>query len=171
MSFFCRNYRETSQLCANLRPLSPSQPPGEFSSCLPSTGLGTQQPIHVSSQVMEDLVVRLVTLFLRVYYWKCFIVDKILNTRWITPLLSWMLNSPWKENGGNTLEVNVLAFIGLKKWLLKRYIVMVKMHVGMSGIPQNVSVTLMNAVLFQIAAPLSLVPYLEPSPWPQDQHL
>lgn len=51
-----------------------------------------------------------------------------------------------------------------KKWLLKRYIVMVKMHVGMSGIPQNVSVTLMNAVLFQIAAPLSLVPYLEPSP-------
>lgn len=75
-----------------------------------------------------------------------------------------MLNSPWKENGGNTLEVNVLAFIGLKKWLLKRYIVMVKMHVGMSGIPQNVSVTLMNAVLFQIAAPLSLVPYLEPSP-------
>lgn len=49
-----------------------------------------------------------------------------------------MLNSPWKENGGNTLEVNVLAFIGLKKWLFKRYIVMVKMHVGMSGIPQNV---------------------------------
>lgn len=75
---------------------------------------------------MEDLVVHLVTLFLLVYYWKCFIVDKILNTRWITPLLSWMLNSPWKENGGNTLEVNVLAFIGLKKWLLKRYIVMVK---------------------------------------------
>lgn len=62
------------------------------------------------------------------------------------------------------MEVNVLAFIGLKKWLLKRYIVMVKMHVGMSGIPQNVSVTLMNAVLFQIAAPLSLVPYLAPSP-------
>lgn len=41
---------------------------------------------------------------------------------------------------------------------------MVKMHVGMSGIPQNVSVTLINAVLFQIAAPLSLVPYREPSP-------
>lgn len=37
-----------------------------------------------------------------------------------------MLNSFWKENGGNILEVNVLVFIGLKKWLLKRYIVMVK---------------------------------------------
>lgn len=41
---------------------------------------------------------------------------------------------------------------------------MVKMHVGMSGIPRTGSVTLMNAALFQIAAPLSLVPYQEPSP-------
>lgn len=45
-----------------------------------------------------------------------------------------MLNSFWKENGGNILEVNVLVFIGLKKWLLKWYIVMVKMYVGMFGI-------------------------------------
>lgn len=45
-----------------------------------------------------------------------------------------MLNSFWKENGGNILEVNVLVFIGLKKWLLKRYIEMVKMYVGMFGI-------------------------------------
>lgn len=51
------------------------------------------------------------------------------------------------------MEVNVLAFIGLKKWLLKRYIVMVKMHVGMSGIPQNVSVTLMNVSYFRSPPP------------------
>lgn len=83
---------------------------------------------------MEDLVVRLVIFFLRVYYWKCFIVDKIFNIRWIILFLLWMLNSFWKENGGNILEVNVLVFIGLKKWLLKRYIEMVKMYVGMFGI-------------------------------------
>lgn len=83
---------------------------------------------------MEDLVVRLVIFFLRVYYWKCFIVDKIFNIRWIILFLLWMLNSFWKENGGNILEVNVLVFIGLKKWLLKWYIVMVKMYVGMFGI-------------------------------------
>lgn len=83
---------------------------------------------------MEDLVVRLVIFFLYVYYWKCFIVDKIFNIRWIILFLLWMLNSFWKENGGNILEVNVLVFIGLKKWLLKRYIVMVKMYVGMFGI-------------------------------------
>lgn len=83
---------------------------------------------------MEDLVVRLVIFFLYVYYWKCFIVDKIFNIRWIILFLLWMLNSFWKENGGNILEVNVLVFIGLKKWLLKWYIVMVKMYVGMFGI-------------------------------------
>lgn len=83
---------------------------------------------------MEDLVVYLVIFFFRVYYWKCFIVDKIFNIRWIILFLLWMLNSFWKENGGNILEVNVLVFIGLKKWLLKRYIVMVKMYVGMFGI-------------------------------------
>lgn len=83
---------------------------------------------------MEDLVVRLVIFFFRVYYWKCFIVDKIFNIRWIILFLLWMLNSFWKENGGNILEVNVLVFIGLKKWLLKWYIVMVKMYVGMFGI-------------------------------------
>lgn len=83
---------------------------------------------------MEDLVVRLVIFFFYVYYWKCFIVDKIFNIRWIILFLLWMLNSFWKENGGNILEVNVLVFIGLKKWLLKWYIVMVKMYVGMFGI-------------------------------------
>lgn len=83
---------------------------------------------------MEDLVVRLVIFFFRVYYWKCFIVDKIFNIRWNILFLLWMLNSFWKENGGNILEVNVLVFIGLKKWLLKWYIVMVKMYVGMFGI-------------------------------------
>lgn len=30
-----------------------------------------------------------------------------------------MLNSFWKENGGNILEVNVLVFIGLKKMVIK----------------------------------------------------